>query len=191
MSWDRLTLVAAPAVSPLSLDAAKAHLRVDSAAEDDVIQGMIDAAVAAIDGPRGIGICLVRQTWRLTLDGFCRFIPIPLGPNVAIVSVKYDDAEGVEQTVDPGDYQLADGLDPAVLSPTFATCWPAANRATPGSVRIEFTAGFGETAEAVPADLVRALKVMVGDAYKNREGDGGLPPAALAVLDRYRAGVVA
>lgn len=188
--WDRLTLVAAPAALALSVDAAKAHLKIESGHEDaDVIEPLIRAAIARVDGPRGIGVCLVTQTWRLTLDRFERFIRIPLGPNVAVVSVKYDDGNGDEQTLAEGtDFVLLAGQDPACLTPPAGTCFPLA-RLQPGSVRIEFTAGFGTVAEdgavtGVPEDLVAALKLMVGAAHKDREA-GGVPPAAQAVLDRY------
>lgn len=182
--WDRLTRVVAPAVPALALADAKAHLRVDTSSEDALIGALVADAVARVDGPRGIGLCLITQTWRLTLDRFDRFIPLPLGPNAAVESVKYVDGAGVVQTVDPGDYQVAAGLDPAVLSPTYGTCWPSP-RSEPGCVRIEFTAGFGAAPGDVPADLVGALKLIVGELYKNREG-GGTPPAAEAVFDRYR-----
>lgn len=182
-NWDRLTRVTAPAVPALSVADAKAHLKVETAFEDDVIEALVEGAIARIDGPKGIGICLIEQTWRLTLDRFCGEIEIPLGPNVVVTSVKYTDADGAEQTVDAGDYQVADGLDPAILSPTFSTAWPGA-RFERGAVRIEFTAGFGDDPADIPADLVGALKLMVGAAHKDREA-GGVPPAAQAVLDRY------
>lgn len=183
--WDRLARVTGPAVSPLSLEDAKSHLKVETTAENADIGAMIAAAVAMVDGPRGRGFCLVEQTWRLSLDAFVRHIAIPLGPNVAIVSVKYIDGDGAEQTVDPGDYQLAADLDPAVLSPTYGTCWPSA-RCEPGAVRIEFKAGWAEAdlATKFPADLLGALKLVVGSLYKDREA-GGIPAAADAVFNRY------
>lgn len=188
--WDRLTRVTAPAGPALSLEAACAHLKVDSGFEDEVVEACVAAAIGAVDGPRGIGVCLVTQGWKLTLDRFERHIRIPIGPNVDVTAVEYIDADGVLQTVDVGDYQLAAGQDPAVLMPTFGTCWPTA-RCEPGAVRITFTAGFGADEAAVAAaapDLVGALKLIVGDLYKNRDGDeggGGVPRAAQAVLDRY------
>lgn len=175
--------VTAPAELALSVEDARRHLRIDTAAFDGEIEGFIASAIAAVDGPRGIGICMVTQTWRLTLDRFERFITLPLGPNVAVTSVQYVDADGAVQTVSSGDYQVLADRDPAVLSPTYGTCWPS-TRCELGAVRITFTAGFGAAAD-VPADLVNALKLIVGELYRNREG-GGVPKAASDVFDRYR-----
>lgn len=48
------------------LNALKAHLRVDSADEDDLIDALEKAAVAHLDGWRGIlGRCIKRQTWEV------------------------------------------------------------------------------------------------------------------------------
>ncbi len=182
--WDRLTLVTAPAVLALSVEDAKAHLKVEGAYEDSVIEGLVADAIAEIDGPKGKGFCLIEQTWRLTLDRFERHIAIPLGPTSAIVSVKYVDVAGVLQAVDPGDYQLATGIDPAVLSPTFGTCWPT-TRCEPGAVRIEFKAGFGPDPADIPGNLIGALKLMVGALHKDREG-GATPQRALDVISNYR-----
>jgi uncharacterized phiE125 gp8 family phage protein len=181
--FDRLVRVAAPEAGPLSLADAKAHLRVDTADEDVGIAAMIDQAVGEIDGPRGSGLCLITQTWLLSLDCFEWRIRIPLGPNVEIVSVKYLDPDGAEITLAADQYQLAAGQDPAILSPAYNVCWPQ-HLPVPGAVRIEFTAGFGAAADAVPADLVGALKLIVASLYEDRE-NGGVPPSARHVINRY------
>ncbi len=182
--WDRLTRVTAPAVLALSVEDAKAHLKVEGVYEDSVIEGLIADAIAEVDGPKGKGFCLIEQTWRLTLDAFERHIAIPLGPTSEVVSVKYVDVAGVLQTVQPGDYQLADGLDPAVLSPTYGTAWPTA-RCELGAVRIEFKAGFGADPADIPGNLVGALKLIVGALHKDRE-NAQIPKRALDVFDNYR-----
>lgn len=218
MSWDRLVRVAAPAAAPLSRDAAKLHLSVDASDQDSLIDDAIAAAVAEIDGPRGLGICMVDQTWRLSLDSFnhrfaapgdCRAfnpqrngrhpqgIDLLLGPVIEVVSVKYVAADGTLTTLDPAAYQVDTDQDPAVLTPVFNTFWPITRR-QPGAVKIEFRAGFAlaDSLTDVPADLVRALKLLVGHAFLNREAVVGaearvtpidLPRGVDAVFDRYRA----
>jgi uncharacterized phiE125 gp8 family phage protein len=185
IGWDRLTRVAAPAVPALSRDDAKRNLRVDSGFDDAVIDALIAGAIGYCDGPRGRGLALVTQTWRLTLDRFERCIEIPLGPNVAVTAIEYVDGNGDTQTLsDPNtDWLLAADQDPAVLTAPFETPWPIA-RAQPGAVRIEFTCGFGPAAADVPADLVGALQLIVAAGYRDRE-NGGVPQAAKDVVDRY------
>ena len=99
-----LTLVTAPPANPLSLEEAKAHLRVDHTDEDDLIEIYIKAATDYIDGRSGfLGRCIVRQTWRLVIDGFHdNEIKIPLPPLRSVNSVKYDDADGAEAIIRHG-----------------------------------------------------------------------------------------
>jgi uncharacterized phiE125 gp8 family phage protein len=185
VSWDRLTRVAAPAVAPLLLAAAKEHLRVDGSREDDLIQAAIDAAIGCVDGPRGIGVCMIEQTWRLSLDSFHsvdgrRVVEVPLGPVRSIDSVEYVDGLGATMTLDPSEYVVDLDADPARIVPAWGKCWPV-HRCQPGAVKVTFKAGFGSTAAAVPASLVAALKLIVGDLYANREAVQIAPAMAVVV----------
>jgi len=158
----RLTRIVAPALPVLSLSDAKAHLRVTHSEEDVAIAALVDAAAAWLDGWRGVlGMALDPQTWELALDyfpagGFC----IPLGPVVSIVSVKYMDAAGVEQTMPPADYEAhAERIRPVAG-------WPATNGAL-GAVRLQFVAGDG-----VPDNIKHVVRLLVGHWYENRESVG-------------------
>lgn len=65
--------VTPPAEPPVSLEEAKAHLRVDFGDDDLYVAGLIEAATAHLDGWSGIlGRALVTQTWRQDLCGFPR-----------------------------------------------------------------------------------------------------------------------
>lgn len=192
--WNRLILVAAPGVTPVSLLEAKAHLRVDFNDEDTLISLCIDKAVAAIDGPFGIGRCMVTQSWLLSLDCFPEYeICIPLGPVASITSIKYLDSAGVEQTLAPSSYWPSLKCEPATVSPAYGATWPI-HRAMPGSVKIEFVAG--TAAASVPADLRAAVLLLIGHYYDHRaaaaEGQmSELPIGVEAILNRYRSGRVA
>ena len=59
-------LVAAPAAMPVTLADAKAHLRVTSDAEDDMITGLIAAATHYLE--RDTGQALIDQQWRAWFD---------------------------------------------------------------------------------------------------------------------------
>lgn len=66
-----VVVVTPPTVSPVSLDEAKRHLRVDWIDDDATIQSLIDVATAAFDGPDAtLGRSLVKQTLALNLDTF-------------------------------------------------------------------------------------------------------------------------
>ena len=192
-AWPRLTRVLAPAAPAVTLAAAKAHLRVEHAEDDGMIEGLIEAAVATIEGPAGIGIALMTQTWRLSLDGGFMAVPIelPLGPVQAVAAITYVDGDGQEQTLDPALYDLDADSRPARIDRTFGATWPAARRQL-SAVKITFTAGYGDTPTAVPADLRAALLLMVGHLYQNREAVSRpmqeMPLGFTAIVERHRVG---
>jgi uncharacterized phiE125 gp8 family phage protein len=189
-AWDRLKLVTPPAADPITVAAFKEHARIDHADEDDRIEAYIKAATALVDGPHGIGVAMVTQTWRLTLDGFpCQNFAMPLGPVRSISSITYVDTAGTTQTLAAEAYTLLTDADPEILSPVYGTTWPAC-RAVPGAFKITFSAGFGDPAD-VPADLRQAVYMMAAHWYHDREGRAEEAPGVCALLDRHRRGQVA
>jgi uncharacterized phiE125 gp8 family phage protein len=94
--------VVAPLVEPISLEQARAHLRIDRYDEDALIASLIAAATAHLDGWSGIlGRALINQTWS---QKFPRFpsravLGLALAPVQSIVSITYFDADNVEQTL--------------------------------------------------------------------------------------------
>ena len=206
--WDRLTLIAPPAVPAVYLADAKGHLRVEHDADDTLIEALVESAAGMIDGPEGIGFCLQEQTWRIDLDGFNEFgggrlhstddrrrwdgrrdlrIRLPLRPVVSVESIQYVDTSGDEQTLDAADYRVSIAGGMATLTPV--SSWPTP-RDEPGAVRIEFKAG-----EGTPAALRAAILLMVGHLYEHREAVSEsmaeLPLAWSSIIERYRSGRVA
>ena len=173
-----LRQMAAPEASPVWLEAAKVHLRVEDTAENATIQDCIDSAVGHIDGPDGwLNRCLITQAWAVDLDGWwgldCygvwrpRLLQLPLAPVSAISAVRYIDQSGVTQTLDPSNYHVFTGRDPGVqLITGFSRPALACHDRT---VSIEFVAGYGDAWTDVPAQIRRALLLMTGDLYANRE----------------------
>jgi uncharacterized phiE125 gp8 family phage protein len=162
-----LTLISPPTISPISRDEAKQFLRVDGTDDDALITTLVDAAVAGLDGERGeLGRALLAQTWRLERDCFPRgALELPLPPTISVDAVSYVDTTGAAVTMAPADYVVtgAGSFGFARITPT-SGCWPAGS-----SVSVTFRAGFGETAEDVPADLRAAILSRVALAYGLRE----------------------
>jgi uncharacterized phiE125 gp8 family phage protein len=194
--WDRLAFKSGGG-AVMTLDEAKAHLRVDSTDSDDLITALIGAAQAAIEGPRGIGVALLTQVWELRLDGWPVYeIRIPLGPASLVNSIKYRDLANVQQTLDPAQYVYDLAYDPLVIRRSYGAYWPPA-LPQPGAVVINFNCGFGDDASAIPLDLKQAMLLLVGHFYEHREAVVGvdnrdssaeLPLGVSAILERYRAG---
>jgi uncharacterized phiE125 gp8 family phage protein len=167
---------------------------------------MRDAAVQLLDAAsRGwLGRALSLQTWELRLDAFplrddgsSASIPLPFPPLRSVTSIKYDDSSGTEQTLDPSSYRIAGG-DVAAVSTVYGVAWPSARYAEE-SVRIRFACGYGddEGATPLPAAIISALLLMIGDLYEFREtatAEARITPAIIpmsttvdALLAPYRA----
>jgi uncharacterized phiE125 gp8 family phage protein len=169
----RLQLVTAPTATPLSLPEAKVHLAETSTDRDADITAKLAEAIASLDGPNGeLGRALCTQTWRLLLDAFPDggIIPIPLPPLRSVASVKYLDADGVEQTLATSVYGVDAASQPGVVHLKYGQQWPTTLDQR-NAVTVEFECGYG-TADDVPAPLKAAIKLRLGDLMANKEAQG-------------------
>lgn len=182
-----LTRVTPPAVEPVTLAQAKAHLRVNFADDDALVTALVGAARGACE--KEVDRSFVTTAWQLGLDRF----PWPEGPNrgydprvfehplvgasapirvpvarlIAVSSITYLDGTGTRQTLSPSAYTVEAG-DGGRIVPAYGTTWPT-HRTHPGSVLVSFTAGYGPLATDVPPHVVAAVLLTVGHLYENRE----------------------
>ncbi len=184
----RPVLVTAPASTPVSLTEAKAQLDVGYTDKDTLITGLIAAATAHLDGWTGIlGRCLITQTWRQDFDRFNRCMRLPLFPVASITSVKYDDAEGAEQTIANTNYALlCDDLGFYVqFKDTYS--FAAISTVRP-AVRVAYVAGEA----AAPDAIKQAMLLMIRHWFDNPTAVSvgvivqAMPMAVDALLAPYR-----
>jgi len=193
-----LKLTTAPAVEPVTLAQAKAHMRVDIADDDALITNLITAARA--DAENVCRRAFVTQKWDLYLDSFPKYtyfgvvpgyVPVDQLPSgwlsmrnyaVRFRGGKIDLPFPTLQSVDAVKYTDLTGtvqtLDPsqyvvdAISEPGALT--PAPDTYWPdtqnrtNAVQISFTAGYGDDA-AVPAGIKAWMLMRIGVLYKNRE----------------------
>lgn len=166
-----LTLVTPPAVEPLSLAEAKDHSRVDTTTEDALIDALIQAARGHAED--ALGRALIEQTWDWTLDCFDAVVlaAVPLPPLRSVTSIKYLDAAGAQQTLDPALYRVSNiGADrrAGAIEPAPGQSWPGLYPVSL-PVTIRFSAGYGGAGNMVPAPIRAAMLLVLGDLYRNRE----------------------
>lgn len=127
-------------------------------------------------------------------------IRLPFPPLQSVTSVTYVDAAGVTQTIAPAAYTVDVSGGFAHVYPAYAEAWPIDLRAHPRGVAVRFVAGYGATPEtiaapqsaSVPGCGLAAVKLIVGDLYKNREESvvgniiNRVPFAARRLLDTMR-----
>ena len=162
--------LAPPEQEPVSLQAAKEHLRVDHDAEDALIARLIVAARRWCEHYQGR--CLAPRTLRLRLAGFPKgAIRLPYPPLASVTSVTYLRADGVEVTVPPTAYAVVSG-EPSQVVPVSA--WPSEPLAPGLPVSVTYEAGTGAT-----EDEQAAILLLLGHLHANREAEvvGSVPRA--------------
>lgn len=182
MNWNRISRTIAPTDTLVSLEDAKAHLRIgDLEADDLLIEALISTALANIEGGSGIGIPLTNATYVMSIDWLGGGFTIPLCPVQSIESITYRDADGTVQTLDPTAYVYDLDASPVIVRPAYGTAFPTV-RCEPGSVKVTFVAGYGAAAD-VPANLRHAVLLMV-EKYYDPATDNDR--AIEALLSNYR-----
>ena len=163
-----LVLTSGPAVEPVSLADAKAHLRVDGSAEDTLISSLIITSRLHVEA--ALGLALVTQSWSLFLDAWPSGprVRLPLRPVQSIDAVQlYAPDESVE-TLNPDIYLLDGAGIPARLIRQGSLAWPAPKRIANG-IEIAFTAGYGGAVADVPAPIRQAVLLLVAHWHEHRE----------------------
>jgi len=167
----------------VSLQEAKAHLRVEDGASDVVIDGMVSAAREWVE--RVTRRVLVETTFRLDLCGWPRagVITLPVPPLKTLTSVQYIDDAGVLQTLASDQYQSVNPTGPAApratLQPAYGVSWPSV-RSQPNAVQITFTAGYA--ADAFPRVLKVAILLLLTHLFEHRGDASQEMPSAVKVL---------
>lgn len=184
-----LTLTGAPALEPISLAEAKAHLRVDGIAEDTFIASLITTSRLQVEAI--LGVALIQQSWTLRLDQWQeRGAVLPLRPVLSVQSVRIQNTDLSYVTVAPESYIVdGQGVPPRLLPASTALPQPGAAAL---GIEIAFTAGYGATAADVPAPLRQAILLLVAHWFENREPiiSGApvtkFPDAVIGLLEPYR-----
>ena len=168
---------------------AQTHLRLSAGIDEAYITGLISVVREACENR--IERTLVSTAWQLALDAFPEsgVIELGMGPVISVTSVTYLDANGSEQTLDTSDWELDTFSEPARLYRAPGVQWPT-TQAAPNAVTIAYTAGYGDTAAAVPASLKHWMLLALSDLYENRSAHGEKPAVPHnfvdGLLDPYR-----
>jgi uncharacterized phiE125 gp8 family phage protein len=175
---------------PITLAEALLHLRetADGGANDAYITGLISVAREACEDRTER--TLITTPWLLRLDGFPSAIRLMQPPVIAVQSLNYDDEDGVEQTLSQLDYVLDPASEPGYLVPAPSASWPATQAGAINTVRVAYTAGYGDTSASVPAPLRHWIKLALTDLYETRSASAERPAVAHnfadALLQPYR-----
>lgn len=153
--------------SPIGYAEQRDFMRLATDDEQPLVEELLLAASAWLT--RETNVALLDTAHRLELARFprCREIELWPVPLASVASVVYDDADGVEQSLDAAAYTVDYARLPARLVLKRGQSWPA-TAGEPGSVRITYSSGHG-TADRVPAELRAAVRLMAAHLFENRE----------------------
>lgn len=130
------TLIAAASEQPVTRAMAEAQCRLNAGDADALLDALIVAARQLAEQKTGRSFS--PQTWELVMDAFPDEIALHNGPVMAVTSVKYLDASGVEQTLASDAYRVDAASLPGRIMPSAS--WPATG-ALPNAVRVRYQAG--------------------------------------------------
>jgi len=151
-------LLAGPAVEPVTLAEAKAHLRIDADDEDDLVGALIVAARVAAETE--IRRVMIEQSWRAVVEGWpAAGVELPVQPALSVDAVRAVDADGAATPLDEEDYafDISDG-SVELINPVTGT----------KHYEIDFSAGYGVAGADVPQPLRQAILMLVTHWHEHR-----------------------
>lgn len=182
-------LVTAPAIEPVSAGELRTFLKEDvSEFGDNEANRLIQMARNFIE--ELTGIAFIEQTWLLVLDRWPGYNdvwwdgvreghiseisgrpkPIQLSryPLISVDTVTtYDEADNDTAVVVANLFNIDTASTPGRMMLKHGQTWPIASRGF-AAVEIEYTAGFGDTAGAVPPTLRDAILTLAAYYYNHR-----------------------
>ena len=154
-----------PASALVSTADAKAHLRVEDATDDALIDALVKAATDYLDGQAGLlGRCIGSQVWRQDYPDWASRLRLPF-PDVTSVVVKYFDTANVEQTLADTNYDLLEDSKSSYIRFVDSFAEPSVYDDRDDVVQVTLTAGYA----TVPEAIIAVVKLLVGHWYENRE----------------------
>ncbi len=188
------TILTQPSIEPDTLAELKAQARVDANTEDTLLQGLVVAARQWAE--RYTGRAFITQSWRLAFDRppEKRFVLVPRPPLLAVTQVQSYDDNNNATLWNASNYYVDTLPEPGRLVLRQGGAWPDPGRFVNG-LQIDYTAGYGPSANFVPEPIKLAIKQLATHWYAHR-GEAvvvgaqavakHVPLLIQALLDPYR-----
>ena len=193
MHYRSLVRQTQPAVEPVTLAEAKAHLRVDTADDDALIQGLVRASREWVE--QYLDRTLVHTQWVMRFDRFppdgTLDIELPRPPMVAsgtatAVALTFTYENGDTATYSTASFRVDRASTPGAVKTLYGQTWPP-HLQDDNAISVTWWAGYGPSGSDVPQGVKNAMLLYVHELYEKR-GNAEPPDAAKALLDAYRWG---
>lgn len=185
-----LSIVTHPALEPVTLSELKKQLEIAATdtAHDTHLTRLITRARRMVE--RETRRALITQTWLMTGPGFPvgkRNVWLPRPPLQTVSWVKYYDTAGIQQTWTSAEYLVITTSTPGRvdLHPDYS--WPTVQASRDNAVQIQYVAGYGDAAAAVPGELCQAIEALAAFWFEVRT-TAEVPDPLLRFLRAQRSG---
>lgn len=185
----------APTSLPVTRDEVKDALDISYTDKDELIDGLIAAAVSYLDGWTGIlGRALCEQSWRQDYDYFCWQLRLPMFPVISVDAVKYLDVNGDEREISDASWALRTDSLGAHVAFVKSFSFPNIQPLTDAAVWVEYTCGHeeGDDLDPLPAAIKQAILLLIRHWFDNPSAVvigvtvDNMPFAVEALLAPYR-----
>jgi uncharacterized phiE125 gp8 family phage protein len=188
---DRLPYGSVNKVAPVSTQALRDHIQLTHTLDDNIVLGVGGYLFAAAEEAEGRGVVsLIRQQRKQIIgsDVGCYIagqgVELSYGPVISVSAVKYLDSDGVEQTLDTSAYRVSVSQNLVYFRDN-----PPSLADGPGTIWIEYEAGFGDNSDSVPAVWQNIVMTIAMRRYEYRGGDTGSTNAAWERMIRQMVNV--
>jgi uncharacterized phiE125 gp8 family phage protein len=179
-----------PSSEPVLLADVKAQLSIATA--DTLVDAIITRRIteAREYAESFTGRSIMPCNWEVVLDKFPPEVELFYPPATTIVSVKYIDTTGTEQTLDSANYSLDSDSEPNWLLRAYGVEWPDTLESA-NAVRVRYTSGYADAA-SVPGPIKEAIMITIGHWMRYQSAvESGLnitriPTAVECLLNPYR-----
>ncbi len=170
------------AVEPITLDEAKLHLRVDSAADNALITSKIVTARLLIE--KETGRVLITTVLAMIYDEVGESFELPYPPLQEVTKIETIDDAGTKTEVSSAIYDVDTSANvPGRVKLKNGNSWPTHRGFA--SFIVTFKAGYGDTELDVPELIREAILQTIAHLYENRSAQD-MPNGAKLLVRFYK-----
>lgn len=176
-------IITQPTALPVTMQEAQLSAKVDGDELDAKLTLSIKSIVSRAE--HLMRRAVMEQVWQAKAAVFPVAIRLINPPVIEIQWIKYLDASGIEQALDPQSYYVDVGDETYIYS---KTSWPQ-TLGLPGAVKVQYKCGYGALPDDVPAaikDYVLATLAECFDSNQKAGIDLTKPSFVESMLDRYK-----
>jgi len=189
----RSFIVHTAAAAPLfTTDQAKDHLKVDTSADDTLIDNLVQAATESCQiYTNRYFIHTVVIQYADNWNGIRNLYKSPVD---SVAHIKYYDNDDSLQTWASSEYIIDNSLQPARVALAVDKSFPTISKRI-NAIEVKYTVGYGTASTDVPEGIRQAVLLCVGNWYANRQSvitgrtATELPLSSQYLLDQYKVQV--